>query len=73
MALQVEKLKRVFKIKKDGKEVILKDVNKNFTPEDTMQFYSTTHPELTTSTISGPEIVDDAAVYHFKTTVGDKA
>lgn len=72
MALQVTNLKRVFKLKKDGKDIILKDVNKNFTPEDTMKFYSTTYPELTTCTISGPTIDDDQAVYEFKTTVGVK-
>jgi len=72
MALQVINLKRVFKLKKDGKDIILKDVNKNFTPEDTMKFYSTTYPELTTCTISGPAIDDDSAVYEFKTTVGTK-
>jgi len=72
MALQVTNLKRVFKLKKDGKDLILKDVNKNFTPEDTMKFYATSYPELTTCTISGPTIEDEQAVYEFKTTVGTK-
>ena len=72
MALQVTTLKRVFKLKKDGKYTILKDVNKNFTPEDTMKFYSTSYTELTTCTISGPIIEDEQAVYEFKTTVGTK-
>lgn len=72
MALQVTGLTRVFKFKKDGDTVDLQDVNPNFSPEEVMQFYSGQHEELTTSTISGPKIDGDKAVYEFKTTVGTK-
>lgn len=72
MALQITNLKRKFILMKDKKEVILKDVNKEFTPEETMQFYASQYPELVTCTIDGPKIEDDFAVYSFKTTIGTK-
>lgn len=72
MALEVTALKRVFKFKKDGKQIDLPDPNREFTAEEVIQFYSSTHPELTTSTIDGPKIEGDSAVYEFKTTVGTK-
>lgn len=72
MALDVKSLKRVFKFKKDGKDVILNDPNQDFTPDEVMSFYSSSHSELTTSTISGPKIEGEEAVYEFKTTVGTK-
>jgi PRTRC genetic system protein C len=37
-----------------------------------MGFYSVKYPELTTATVTGPEVVGDEAVYTFKTTVGTK-
>ncbi|MCX4335409.1 MAG: PRTRC system protein C, partial [Bacteroidales bacterium] len=41
-------------------------------PEMVMGFYSNTYPELTTATVHGPTMKDDAAVYEFKTTIGTK-
>lgn len=72
MALEITGQKRVFKFKKDGKDVTLPDANKDFSVDDTIQFYSTTYPELTTCTIDGPKVDGDTAVYEFKTTVGTK-
>ncbi|HXR84292.1 MAG TPA: PRTRC system protein C [Hanamia sp.] len=72
MALEVTSLKRKFFFKKDGKSIELADTNPDFSPEEVIQFYSVSHPELTTSTIDGPKIEGDAAVYEFKTTVGTK-
>jgi PRTRC genetic system protein C len=68
MALDIKSLTRVFKY--DGNQ--LSDPNKNFSPDEVMNFYSNTYPELTTSTVHGPEIDDEKAVYEFKTTVGTK-
>ena len=70
--LDVTKLTRIFKFKKDGKQVELKDPNREFTPEEVLSFYSGQHSELTTATIDGPKIEGDNAVYEFKTTVGTK-
>ncbi|MDF2189318.1 PRTRC system protein C [Paraflavitalea sp. CAU 1676] len=72
MALQVTSLKRAFKMKKDGKEIILPDPNPDMTIEEVLQFHSGSYPELTTSTISGPVPDGNKAVYTFKTTVGTK-
>ncbi len=68
MALDIKTLKRVFKIKDNE----LSDPNIDFTPDEVMNFYSNTYPELTTSTVHGPEIKGDTAIYEFKTTVGTK-
>jgi PRTRC genetic system protein C len=73
MALIVQGVKRAFKMKKAGKMVDVPDPNPDFTPDEVMSFLSNQHPELTTSTISGPEMQEDGtAVYEFKTTVGTK-
>jgi len=68
MALQVQDLKRKFILG----ETELADPNPQFTLEEVTAFYSVKNPELTTSTISGPKIEGDTAVYEFKTTVGTK-
>lgn len=69
MALNVTGMKRVFKF--GNRE--LKDPDKNMTPDEVMQFYSATYPELTTSNVHGPKVDDNnRAVYEFKTTVGTK-
>lgn len=68
MALDIRGLKRVFRY--NGKE--LKDPNKSMSPEDVLQFYSGSYPELTTSNVHGPRVEKDKAVYEFKTTVGTK-
>ena len=68
MALNVQGLKRQFKF---GNRV-LDDPDKNMSPDEVMQFYAGTYPELTTSNVHGPKVEDDVAVYEFKTTVGTK-
>ncbi len=68
MALSVIGLKRVFKL--EDKE--LDDPNQDFTVDEVMGFYSVKYPELTTATVTGPEVKEDTAIYSFKTTVGTK-
>lgn len=70
--LEVTNLKRSFSFKKDGKKVELPDPNPEFSVPEVMQFYSSSHSELTTCTIDGPAIENGKAVYEFKTTVGTK-
>lgn len=72
MALEIINLVRSFSFKKDGKVVALPDPNPELSVDEVMNFYSTQHPELTTSTIDGPKIDGDKAAYEFKTTVGTK-
>lgn len=50
----------------------MSDPDPNMSPEEVMNFYSNMYPELTTSNVHGPQIVNDEAVYEFKTTVGTK-
>lgn len=68
MALQIQGVKRQFK---HGNRQ-LDDPDPNMTPEEVMQFYAGTYPELTTSNVHGPKMDGDVAVYEFKTTVGTK-
>lgn len=72
MALQVDNIKRIFRFKKDGKEMDLADPGPHMSPDDVMNFYSNQYPALTTATVSGPEMKDGAAVYKFSGTVGTK-
>lgn len=68
MALQIQGVKRQFK---HGNRQ-LDDPDPNMAPEEVMQFYAGTYPELTTSNVHGPKMEGDVAVYEFKTTVGTK-
>ena len=68
MALQVNGLDRVFM----HGNITLNDPDPSMAPEEVMQFYTNTYPELTTSNVHGPEVNGDKAVYKFKTTVGTK-
>jgi PRTRC genetic system protein C len=72
MALEVTKLKREFRFKKNGTDVTLPDPNPEFTVEEVMQFYSGQYPELTTATLDAPKVEGKSAVYSVKTTVGTK-
>jgi PRTRC genetic system protein C len=72
MPLEVTKLKREFKFKKDGTNVTLPDPNPEFSMDEVMQFYSGQYPELTTATMEGPKVEGKSAVYSVKTTVGTK-
>lgn len=73
MALQVDNIKRVFKFKNNGKEMELADPGPHMSPDDVMNFYSNQYSALTTSTVSGPEMKDGAAVYKFSSSVGTKS
>jgi len=68
MALQIQGVKRQFKY---GNRQ-LDDPDPEMTPEEVMQFYAGTYPELTTSNVHGPKMEGEVAVYEFKTTVGTK-
>ena len=65
-------LQRIFKFRKDSKELVLSDPNSSLSVNEVMDFYSMTYPELTTATVHGPEWEEDKAVYRFKTTIGVK-
>lgn len=72
MALEITNLKRKFSFKKDGKTITLPDPNTDFNVDEVMSFYTTQHPELTTSTVKGPKINGEFQEFEFVTTVGTK-
>lgn len=74
MALKVKNLVRVFVIagKNNKTKNELADPNPNMEPLDVMKFYSGKYPELTSSSVSGPKVKDDKAIYTFQTIIGDK-
>lgn len=70
--LLATQLERKFLMMDKGTDVILTDPDNGLSPEAVLNFYSNTYPILTTATISGPTIKDDAVCYEFKTTIGTK-
>ena len=72
MPLLKESLKRRFVIARNGKDVTLPDPDPAMSPDQVMQFYSNTYPELVTSSCTGPVCDGDAMTYTFRTTVGTK-
>jgi PRTRC genetic system protein C len=72
MALEITNLARSFSFKKDGKTISLPDPNPALAVDEVMGFYSSQYSELTTSTVDGPKVDGNKAVYEFKTTVGTK-
>ena len=72
MALLITGIERSFIFKNGGSEITLNDPNQDLTPEEVMDYFSMTYPELTTATVFGPELESDKAVYRFKTTLGTK-
>lgn len=68
MALDIKTLKRTFK----HGSIELSDPDISMSPDEVMSFYSNSYPELTTSSIQGPKIEGDKAMYEFKTVVGTK-
>ena len=72
MSLLITSLERVFTFKNGSAEITLHDPNPAMQPDEVMDFYSNSYPELTTATVHGPEIKKDKVVYHFKTTIGTK-
>lgn len=72
MALTILALERTFLFKNGASEIALADPNPQMSPDEVMNFYSGTYPELTTATVQGPEINEDKALYRFKLTIGTK-
>lgn len=67
--LVVNQAVRKFKYKDD----ILPDPDPAMTPVQVIEYYSSTHPELTTAVIGEPELDGDDLVYELKGNVGTKA
>ncbi|MEA9414333.1 PRTRC system protein C [Flavobacterium sp. PL02] len=65
-------LERVFSFKDKEQEIKLADPCASFSPEAVLNFYAQTYPILTTATIEGPVINDDAVHYKFVSQIGTK-
>ena len=44
MALEIKGLQRIFKFRKDSKELVLSDLNSSLSVNEVMDFYSMTYP-----------------------------
>lgn len=65
-------LKRIFTFKDKEQDIKLADPSSSFSPEAVLNFYAQTYPILTTATIEGPVINDDALQYKFVSQIGTK-
>ncbi|MDI6033293.1 PRTRC system protein C [Flavobacterium sp. LB2P84] len=65
-------LKRIFSFKDKEQDIKLADPSPTYSPEAVLNFYAQTYPILTTATITGPVINDDAIQYKFVTQIGTK-
>jgi PRTRC genetic system protein C len=70
--LVATQLSRLFSFEDKGQKIQLADPSETFSPEAVLNFYAQTYPILTTATIHGPEIIDDAVQYKFVSTIGTK-
>ncbi|OXA73725.1 PRTRC system protein C [Flavobacterium aquidurense] len=65
-------LERIFIFRDKEQEIKLADPSSTFSPEAVLNFYAQTYPILTTATIEGPIINDDAVQYKFVSQIGTK-
>jgi PRTRC genetic system protein C len=70
--LLATQLPRIFTFKDKGQDIELADPSAEFSPEGVQNFYAQTYPILTTATIEGPEIKNDAVQYKFVSQIGTK-
>ena len=72
MALEIKGLQRIFKFRKDSKELVLSDPDSSLSVNEVMDFYSMTGGAAAGEAYPRPEWEEDKAVYRFKTTIGVK-
>jgi PRTRC genetic system protein C len=65
-------LERVFSFRDKQQDIQLADPSPSFSPEAVLNFYAQTYPILTTATIEGPVINNDAVQYKFISQIGTK-
>jgi len=70
--MDVKTLPREFTLKKGGTTIRLSDPNPAMKPSEVMDFYSSTYPELTNASVSGPDAKTNKLVFEFSTVVGKK-
>ncbi len=52
--------------------VRLPAISNDLSPEETRNLYSQQYPEISTATVTGPEVVGDKLVYRFSRAIGSK-
>jgi len=72
MALIVANIERKFVFEKDREEIDLPEINKDMSPQEVMDYYSLTYPELTSALVDGPHVKGDHVQYRFITKLGEK-
>ena len=65
-------LTRVFNFKKSGKVISLEDIDPQMPPKEILKFYSGMYPELTSSTVSSPEMKGDKMIFTISSNLGTK-
>ncbi|MCX6217657.1 PRTRC system protein C [Spirosoma sp.] len=72
-SLLVTTMPRVFNFSHKGTTIPLVDIDPNMSPEAIQNFYANTYPELVSSKINGPSIIDgDRIEYKFESVMGTK-
>lgn len=72
MAFEIATLNRTFVFKPSkGQDIPLSDIE-GFSPQQVMNFYAGSYPELTTATINGPIQKGEGYEYVFETKLGTK-
>ncbi|MFC5683658.1 PRTRC system protein C [Flavobacterium sp. MAHUQ-51] len=70
--LVTTQLKRIFSFRDKEQTIELADPSAHFSAEAVLNFYAQSYPILTTATIEGPAIQNDAIHYKFITQIGTK-
>lgn len=70
--MDVQQLKRIFKIKVNGQFIELEDPNEALPAADVKELYSTQYPELLNAQIKNNGIQNDKLEFEFVTVAGTK-
>ena len=70
--VEVVKLKRVFVVNHNGKNIEVQDPNPDMTVPEIQKFLSGLYPSVTNATAAQPQIKDEIITYTFATTFKDK-
>lgn len=65
-------LTRVFVFQQEGQEIRLPDPHTQWPAQKVLEYYTSSHPILTTAKVSGGDIENDQMVYRFESTIGTK-
>lgn len=72
MALEVKGMARKFILESRGEKISLDDLNPQTSVEEIKRLYCDQYPELSSATVTGPNMKDDALIYTFSPKAGTK-